>query len=295
MFASLLPGFREIRTPLTVGYAWLAVLWLGAAYRLPLPKNSHGVLADVYRIGHAIGPVAAGIVASIGAYLIGVVATSLTLRTTDLLGDALRRTPLGRLTPEQRRRNLVRPEIERAVVERLAQRYQNDATFRQEVWSRISVQHPGAAPKLLGRLRRGRHPTHQSELDWDTRREVLRELVDIGGIVDSIESELDYIALRLRGRNDAIYDEYDRLQAEADFRVAMFPPVIAAFGVLTLRANPIWLIGMAAAVTLLYVSAGARTKAGRMIGGALAASSINDEALTRLDAMPVHFVDEPAQ
>ncbi len=294
MFASLLPGFREIRTPLTVGYAWLAALWLGVGYRVAMPKNSHGVLADVYRIGHAIGPVAAGIVASIGAYLIGVVTTSLTLRTTDLLGNALRRTRFGALTPEQRRRNLVRPVIEQAVVERLAQRYQNDAEFRQEVWSRISAPHPDLAPKSQAWFRRGRRPTDQSELDWDARREVLRQLVDIGGIVDSIESELDYIALRLRGRNDAMYDEYDRLEAEADFRVAMFPPVTAAFGILTGRAHPVWLLGVAAAITLLYVSAGARTKAGRMIGGALAASSIDDEALTRLDSMPVHFVDEAA-
>ncbi|WP_134006475.1 hypothetical protein [Kribbella sp. VKM Ac-2566] len=50
MLASLLPGLRDVRTPLAVGYLWLLFLWLALGRQLPLDRNALGGRAwDLYR------------------------------------------------------------------------------------------------------------------------------------------------------------------------------------------------------------------------------------------------------
>ena len=302
MLASLLPGVREIRTPLVVGYAWLVVLWLAVGYRLPTPDQARGVLADIYRIADDAGRLATGSGISVGAYRGGVVAGSLTSSTTDLVGEAFRRTPLARITPERRRRDSVRAWLEQAVVERLSARFLADQTFRTNVLDRARSAH--ARPKQSAVWRgqavrdmlkligvRTRLET-EAQSDAGVRRELLRMVVNVDRLVDDIESELDRIVFRLRVLNDAMYDEYDRLLSESEFRLAMSTPVLALFSVMATRWHPWWSAGVVVAVMLLYVGAGARTKAGRLLAGALAAASVDDQALTRLDTAPVRFFDD---
>ncbi|MBT2226265.1 hypothetical protein [Nonomuraea sp. NEAU-A123] len=74
MLANLLPGLREIRTPLAAGYMWLAGIWLTWGIDLPRAGQAKGVLAEIYRLGDAAGLAAVGIAMSFVAYLIGVLA-----------------------------------------------------------------------------------------------------------------------------------------------------------------------------------------------------------------------------
>ncbi|NJP97668.1 hypothetical protein HCN51_51000 [Nonomuraea sp. FMUSA5-5] len=57
MPTTLLPGVREIRTPLAVGYAWLLVVWVAIGHTIPEPAKATGVIADTYRLAQAAGPV----------------------------------------------------------------------------------------------------------------------------------------------------------------------------------------------------------------------------------------------
>lgn len=47
MLAGLLPGLRQVRTPLAVGYLWLLNLWLLLADYLPR-KAAGGVVGQIF-------------------------------------------------------------------------------------------------------------------------------------------------------------------------------------------------------------------------------------------------------
>jgi hypothetical protein len=90
MLATVLPAVRYIRTPLTVGYMWFLVLWLAIGHRLPTASQASGVLADVYRISHAVGPAGTAVAVSVAAYVVGILLVPLSLRLIDVSGTALR-------------------------------------------------------------------------------------------------------------------------------------------------------------------------------------------------------------
>ncbi|MBA2811459.1 hypothetical protein E0500_029965 [Streptomyces sp. KM273126] len=48
MLANLLPGVRELRTPLTVGYLWLISIWLWFHDVLPQRTAAHGAIGDLF-------------------------------------------------------------------------------------------------------------------------------------------------------------------------------------------------------------------------------------------------------
>jgi len=76
MFASLLPGIREIRAPLAAGYAWLAFAYLTAGTPADV-STSLGPLSEIAaRVGE-LGTVAVATALSFAAYLIGGVSTDI--------------------------------------------------------------------------------------------------------------------------------------------------------------------------------------------------------------------------
>lgn len=146
MLVTLLPGVREIRTPLAVGYTWLLALWLAIGHRIPEPDQASGLVADVYRLAHATGLVATGIAVSVGAYIVGVIATKLGLSLTYAVGDAIRRTPAGAITPGHNREKRATDAIVYLVVTRLAERLSEDETFRGKVIEQLIADPPTRLP-----------------------------------------------------------------------------------------------------------------------------------------------------
>src|SRR6478752_9778709 len=73
MLASLLPGLRDLRTPLAVGYLWLVGLWLIFHDSVPMNEASAtGPLRSAYQLGGALGASAVLAAVSFVAYLLGV-------------------------------------------------------------------------------------------------------------------------------------------------------------------------------------------------------------------------------
>src|SRR6478609_2865160 len=73
VLASLLPGFRQLRAPVSAGFLWLVIAWFALADILPhSPATASGIFRDVFDIAGVAGE--AGISAAVGftAYLFGI-------------------------------------------------------------------------------------------------------------------------------------------------------------------------------------------------------------------------------
>jgi hypothetical protein len=289
MLATLLPGVREVRTPLAVGYAWLLTLWLAVGSRLPEPGKAHGLLADVYRLAHGAGLVAVGIAVSVGAYLLGVSSAKIGLSITYALGDVIRRTPAGPLTPGYHRAKRTNRALVYLVTVRLAERVAEDGTFRGKVIGRLTADPPPDPPA-------------NTRAEWEdllltnswARRWSVNRTVDVERVADQFEADQDNLLWRLRGAADPIALEHDRLQAEADFRIAMFGPLSAICIVTAIRWTPWILLLFPLLFALVYVGVGLRAEAEEGVAAALGSGRIVDPALARLDAQSMPLRQTPA-
>jgi len=133
MFATVLPGVRYIRTPLTVGYMWFLVLWLAIGHQLPTPSRASGMLADIFRLAHAAGPAGTAVAVSVAAYVVGILLVPLSFGLIDVSGTAFRRTAAAVLIPGHRRYVSTQLALRNIVAERLSVRFCSDEAFRSEV------------------------------------------------------------------------------------------------------------------------------------------------------------------
>lgn len=93
ILANLLPGVRESRTPLVVGYVWTLALWLGFSDLLPDPATP-GPVSDLYALIDFFGEAALIAAVSMVAYLIG---SMLTVDSQSRILSALLSKMPGRL------------------------------------------------------------------------------------------------------------------------------------------------------------------------------------------------------
>jgi hypothetical protein len=72
MLASLLPGLRDVRTPLTVGYLWLFILWLWFADKWPSERpRDDGAIARIFDVQTLLGSSVMIAALSFVAYVLG--------------------------------------------------------------------------------------------------------------------------------------------------------------------------------------------------------------------------------
>lgn len=288
MLVTLLPGVREIRTPLAVGYTWLLALWLAIGHRIPEPDQASGLVADVYRLAHATGLVATGIAVSVGAYIVGVIATKLGLSLTYAVGDAIRRTPAGAITPGHNREKRATGAIVYLVVTHLAERLSEDEAFRGKVIEQLIADPPLDSPA-------------ETNADWEglllaslwDRHWAIRRTVEVENVAAQLRADQFGILWRLRGVSDPAALEHDRLQAEGDFRIAMFGPLAAVCIVTAIRWSPWFLLAFPLLITLIYVGVAARTEAEESLAAALGSGRVIDPALARLDAQSIPMKARP--
>ncbi|MBO1336870.1 hypothetical protein [Streptomyces sp. VRA16 Mangrove soil] len=71
MLASLLPGLRDLRTPLAVGYLWLMCAWLWFHDALPRRATASGPVADLYALNEILPPATFLAALTFCAYFLG--------------------------------------------------------------------------------------------------------------------------------------------------------------------------------------------------------------------------------
>jgi hypothetical protein len=232
MLMSLLPGLRDLRTPLATGYVWLIWLWLAFSEDVATPDKAHGVLARVYQLADSVGPQATLAAVSFTAYLIGsVTQIDPTKRGSNWnpfrtsVGPSRKarqelRELVGVLSPSFGK--LTDSQVHEVMGEALRPRsYMSWSVRWQEVRSKARERGLDGHTAYL--------------LEWNTQAMAL---------VDSVIEEMPQLKIRLQARNRDLYDTCDRLAAEGELRTSILLPLCLLVGALASKTNLLWLLLM---------------------------------------------------
>ncbi|RAJ88891.1 hypothetical protein K377_02355 [Streptomyces sp. PsTaAH-137] len=212
VLANLLPGIREIRTPLSAGYIWLISLWLAISEYIPEREKAHGVWESAYKLSGAIGTTATFAAVSFVAYLIGCL---LEIKARSIVHWfrfsewrwAIDRRILG---------NSSYMELEDP---RMLHWSENPETSRGDVEFHDYLL-PDESLTSVRMPDWGRRASRSSLIDLAVYiRRIKGRGVDVRLALGRFGDELDQLPIRLQSKNLDLYNTYDRATAEADLRV----------------------------------------------------------------------------
>jgi hypothetical protein len=260
---SVLPGLRDVRSPLAAGYIWLLALYIAFEPLVP-KKSTTGIWATFSHLHRTFSALGVGLAVSFVAYLVG----SISLSLFAFLAARLRRYAIA-FGSRRATRKISRPDSDTGVLERVSGLYGETgltalrATARTRVvairnalrphireeyglsrraplWAIVeggAVRVDDALRPLRAILTEGGWPRerlmslHERPHRDNEFAAVLQEV-----IAASIVPELRLARTSLIGDQQELFSEVDRLQAEAEFRTAIAPPLVAIAFVLAWRA-----------------------------------------------------------
>lgn len=277
--ANLLPGLRELRGPLAAGYVWLVVAWLLFGRQLPARADAHGVLADVYDLAGWLGRPALLVIASFAAYLVGTLSSTLSHMAIDFL------FPWRYIEVEEgvpRVRNVLlwapvsaggRDFLRGWLASRRSQRGEVvSAAEGDSAWLR-----PGEMSsrglRIVGRALR-------KKVDLDAR--ALKELF----------IDLEQAPAQLIGKDPELFNAFDRMRGEAEFRSVVSLPLGALFVALASAVDPWWLVGLGPSFMLLVQARNQYRNASDLLAQAVKADRVK---LTILEPPGAPKPDLPVQ
>ena len=230
MFGSVLPGIRELRVPLAVGFLWFAVAWVtfSESFRNIAPNSFFSDVALL--IEWFTVPVALSVL-TFFAYLAGVILKNITFRpiarrlysrdeflSSLELRELMRQELKGARNRGARAQQILRDLPSIGEVE--SSRYDDEQRYLE---ASILVDENTSAE--------GR-PSLDEAADWD-RWHWIMENVDLFA-TESLVTQSRFSDFLMVTHKDA-YDQMDRNLAEADFRESIGVPLVALAGVIASR------------------------------------------------------------
>ena len=267
MIASLLPGLRDLRTPLAVGYLWLVGLWLLLHDRVP--SSASAPISSLYDLSAFLGTSAVLAAITFVAYL---------------LGSILLFAP----GPYKFR-------LQRGVGTRMDRKV-NDL-FR---WRRMAtITNIGALDNMINQLEefvgewlkvKAASLTVEQQLDAITPKVLSRYSTSGAGQLEilkkvytaAILEDLLTVGIRLQAKNRDFWDTYDRKSAESQFRFAVILPIFFFIIVATIESSPLWLIALPILVALAWLSIRLRVHAAYTLIQAVTLEMVQPPVLARL-------------
>jgi hypothetical protein len=270
MLANLLPGIREIRTPLATGYIWLLTFWLWIPQHFKDVPPTTGVPGDIARIAHYSGRVGVAVALSFIAYLIGALSGIFNATLTRIgsyiswHGSFLAR--LNFLVPHGGDQVFVirgQPfiyyigrsptiRVQLALLDFLRSDVVGREVDNPERWAKIAL--------LNSRY-------HVQGIDW---------LAEYAERVMPTEPYLAYLIREvykrgnaLRGKEEELFATYDRLIAEYEFRIGITAPLIALIVTLAVSWTLFWLLALLPVLLLLKTGCERRMDAGDVLADAV--------------------------
>jgi hypothetical protein len=260
MLANLLPGIRQVRTPLATGYVWLLTFWLWIPEQLKNTAPSD-VPADIMRVVLYAGRIAEGIAISFAAYLIGALSEPLSVPFTQL-GALVAAIGTSLTWPVIRFRAHTTSYRINDILHLLRFRYRLRI---QEDDKRFSVENISVS---IGQF---------SSVGINDLMKFSSQSVEKGLIrPDAKRSYMEYLARQLPGQSNALlgketelFSAYDRLISEYEFRVGITVPLSAFIITLAVRWSALWLLMLPPLLILLGTGASRRMRAGDLLVVAL--------------------------
>lgn len=304
MIATLLPGLRDLRTPLTTGYVWLLVGYLVIYPLFNFGNHQGGPAADIGHLAEAGGAAAVGAAVSLVAYLVGTLSVGLVRPVLDRTTKP-RLIPLVRTQVTGQSRAMLPADkavrsLTMAVHGELRTRIEKDSVSREEFLKRCEV-----VEAVLNDLRGAGKATKQDTLgftssteweqairdgQWRTWAAGFRALVPVEGYRDDCVRELESVPPRLLGKDPELWDAWDRLRAEAEFRVSIAIPLGALVAVLCVRWSALWIIGLAAVFFLMYLGRLKSLEAVQLLAETMAAGRVESTALESLGSSSLKWI-----
>jgi hypothetical protein len=238
-----MPGLRELRAPLAAGYLWLLIAWMtiGAPSR---NEVSSAAIRRVYDLEPLVSDLGIAVIVSVVAYTIGAIALDVGSRLGEWADErAVDWWSYGTLFEQPRRAW--------AWIRRLPARLRP----RPYMTPKESVGEGQLSSVLLKGLRAsGREPASYP-VDIATPFRSTRELVKV----------------RLLDLSPALHSEVDRPDAEATFRLAIWPPLTVLSIYLASTVSLWWLLALLLPAALAWQWTSLRRRADEALMMAIAA------------------------
>lgn len=242
MLTSLLPGIRELRPPLAAGALWLVTAFV-SGHALRQSNTDAGAFEPIWEIFSGLATSVddtwgEGVLLTFAAFLVGGLSHAF---LTDFLKS---RSPA---VSEKGRRALgliVRQSASSVVEELDLERLTRTRMTAVDPVLLTAFDYAEGFPDRPGRSRRsgvvrlqGDGPIGEAEdfvllpaeaqaLDRGPWRFRVREFLEFE-VPQQVEDELPSVATRLIGNEQELFDQYDRLRGEAEFRLSLVPPLSA--------------------------------------------------------------------
>lgn len=229
ILASALPGFRDLRAPLTAGYLWLILLWIVLKPHVAT-RPTNEIAGAVYDLGKSAGPIWIALGVSVCAYLIGSISQSLSVildKGTAYFVERIKHISLMEWE------NVVKPAT------------QSDLTAPSNV---IHIQ-------IIKLYRRAVTENRDSlyKQDKKTRDKFFRNLrMRATDAQRGLDAEIAMPATLLIGKEPELFTEADRLRAESQLRFAAVPPLTAIIAFLYINQSHLWVLGAIAMLILAW-------------------------------------------
>lgn len=263
----LLPGIRQLRTPLLTGYVWLVAGTILFGGRIPSDDDATGVWASIYGILGVFGPAAIALAISFTAYIVGSI--------TERMGQGL--YLVAHLFAVSMDRN----------------RGSDEAPSLSRRWSERGFVVSPAGRDALERLILDRLSGHERRL---RAKGLINQPEDFHvntlNLYDLLVRELNLVATRLIVDEPALFSEVDRLRAEGELRHAISPALFVLVIVLSIEASPFWLLFLPG--LFLFFRSGARSllEAGDVLADALSIGKVDAPVFERLDTLVSQAIAE---
>lgn len=269
MLASLLPGFRDLRTPLVTGYLYLLVTWLVFGEWL-LGEGADNELAERgHRLFDLAGRPAIAIAVSFGAYLLG---SLLAVRDIDKVNGWI---------PSNFR---ARSELNDQVRSWISTRTQDAASRGVTLDDYGSTKHMSF--ELTRGLQEGREnlPPPLSSEDQSQTHEAVG-FVFQHALEWCVLREKDQMIARLQKEHELVWNDYDRHRSEAELRFSISVPLILLTVVASCLWTPFALLGLTVPIMLLRQGVSLVQEANDKVWHALINGTISSPAMNEFQGL----------
>jgi hypothetical protein len=273
VLSNVMPGLREVRAPLAAGYLWLACFWLVFGDEVPTRSAVEGPLERLYELEPAVSDVGLAVVVSVAAYIIG----SIVVDAQVLFGRTLHNLFVLRKPGHLLKTDQVAAKTEKSITSRPTEKRlrelpltgagrQDLATLVEQV-RREAVKPP--AQQSAGEAADQQPAQHSVGEAADQRaqqsaaeaadQQPARQSAEPAQPLWAAKDRLDYrnahardwisrnravLKTRLLDASQALHSEVDRPDAEATFRMALWPPLASIVAYLTAMVASLWAVAL---------------------------------------------------